>query len=153
VCLPKFSLSLTSNCCVCRSRYRLSLIAAFRIICSLPSVAALHYEKKELAIQNRHHRNLRATEELRLAGCAMQETEELPHWVALIGCSDDTWYVNNALAKSPGQRINRAKLENNLVIEMFSAQSLSANQACKQCSRSSESVVESALSTERFWAS
>jgi hypothetical protein len=42
------------------------------------------------------------------------ETEELPHWAVLTGYSDDTWYLNNPLAKSPSQGINQAKLENSL---------------------------------------
>ncbi len=41
------------------------------------------------------------------------EREELPHWVVLTGYSDDSWYINNPLAKSADTRITKSELQEN----------------------------------------
>jgi hypothetical protein len=42
------------------------------------------------------------------------EKEALPHWVALTGYSEDAWYVNNPLAKSPNTPVDQARLAHGL---------------------------------------
>jgi hypothetical protein len=42
------------------------------------------------------------------------DKEELPHWIVLTGYSDNAWYVNNPLAKSPNTLVKQAMLRNRL---------------------------------------